>query len=163
GAGQTDAALAALHRPGDGGAGRNRVDAELVAAGGRAQNDVRVGDAAERPEREERLVLEAGLDGRARVARAVVVLAADRAGRAGQADRVGHAGRAIAAHRDRLEVLGAHDRAGAGAAGQPSVVDDRGVADTMLASSSDRGDPVAGAEAAADGPGGRGRIEAEQV
>ena len=70
------AAFGALHRPGDGAAGRDGVEAELVAAGAGGEDVVGVGDAAHRPEREHVLVLHprllAALGG-------VDVLAADRA------------------------------------------------------------------------------------
>ena len=72
-------ALGALHRPGDRAAGRDRVQAQLVAAGAGREHVVRVGHPAQRPEREHVLVLHAlapaALAG-------VDVLAADRAGRA---------------------------------------------------------------------------------
>ena len=72
-------ALGALHRPRDGAAGRDRVDAQLVAAGAGGEHVVGVGHAAQRAEGEHVLVLHplaaAALAG-------VDVLAADRAGRA---------------------------------------------------------------------------------
>ena len=55
------AALDALHRPGDRAARRDRVEAQLVAAAARLEHGVRVRDAAHRPEREDVLVLDAHL------------------------------------------------------------------------------------------------------
>ena len=53
------------------------------------------------------------------------------------------------ADRDRLQVLRAHDRAEAAAAGVPAVVRDRRVPDAALAGRADRGHPPAPAEFAA--------------
>src|SRR3954447_23737566 len=70
------AALDALHRPRDRAAGGDRVEPELVAAAARGEHRVRVRDAAQRPEREDVLVL----DAYALAAGPLVdVLAADRA------------------------------------------------------------------------------------
>ncbi len=51
--------LDTLHREGDGAAGADRVEAELVAAPGRAQDGVGVADAAQRAEREQAFVFDA--------------------------------------------------------------------------------------------------------
>src|SRR4051794_32957617 len=73
------AALDALHRPRDRAAGGDGVEPELVAAAARGEHRVRVGDAAQRTEREDVLVL----DAHALAAGALVdVLAADGARRA---------------------------------------------------------------------------------
>ena len=73
------AALGALHRPRDGAARRDRVQAQLVAAGAGGEHVVRVRHPAQRTEREHVLVLHAL--GAAALA-GVDVLAADRARRA---------------------------------------------------------------------------------
>jgi len=74
------AALGGLHRPGDGAAGRDGVDAELVAPGAGGQDRIGVGHPAQRPERADALVLHPH---RGAASRLVQVLAADRARGAG--------------------------------------------------------------------------------
>ena len=84
-----EAALGALHRPRDRAAGRDRVDAVRVAAPAGLEDGVRVRDAAQRPEREDVLVLDPGL---LPAGPLVDVLAADRARSAavaGDAARLG--------------------------------------------------------------------------
>jgi hypothetical protein len=73
------APLDALHREGDGPAGRDRVEPEGVAASAGREHGVRVGHAAQRAEREDALVLDPHL---ATAGGRVVVGAADGAGRA---------------------------------------------------------------------------------
>ena len=52
-------AIDAFHREGDRSASADRIEAELVAAPGRAQCDVGIADAAERTEREQAFVFDA--------------------------------------------------------------------------------------------------------
>src|SRR5438128_676868 len=78
--------LGALHREGDGGAGGDGVQAELVTQTGGAEDSLAVADAAQRAQREQALVLQADFPGGA----SVDVLTADGTGGAGTAgDAVG--------------------------------------------------------------------------
>ena len=70
--------LGTFHGKGDGGAGGNRVQTQLIATPRGFQDDVGIADAAERAEREQALVLEAHLA----AGRLVNMLAADGARRA---------------------------------------------------------------------------------
>jgi len=83
-------ALAALHRERDRATRGDRVDPEFVTAAGRRQHQVRIRDAAQRPEREQALVFDARL---AVSTESIDVAAADRAARARRPLCAGSVGR----------------------------------------------------------------------